>query len=205
MRVPVTSCEYLGYMLSPRRLTWAPYKVQIIRLASTMKSQGYSILPRLCHVTSFIYGYSEITSAHDLTHKGTPWHFSDECHSILKHLKRFHHSSVLTHWNGHSNYSRDWCLWLCTQLLSFPLWSWWRLAPYCLPLPDLFCPEPIRCPWQRATRNNLKLSNDGDIYLEGSGLPIDSGHRSLEFAIFSMTKIHTSESSVGPSTSGFTW
>jgi len=70
-------------------------------LANTTKSQGYSIFPWLCQfLPSFIYGYSEITVLLKcLTHKGTPWHFSDECHSAFEALKKaFTTALVLTHW-----------------------------------------------------------------------------------------------------------
>src|SRR5882724_10916915 len=34
-----------------------------------------------------------------LTHKGTPWHFSNECHSAFEALKKaFTTAQVLTHW-----------------------------------------------------------------------------------------------------------
>jgi len=34
-----------------------------------------------------------------LTHKGTPWHFSDECHLAFEALKKaFTTALVLTHW-----------------------------------------------------------------------------------------------------------
>jgi len=34
-----------------------------------------------------------------LTHKGTPWHFSNECHSAFEALKKaFTTAPVLTHW-----------------------------------------------------------------------------------------------------------
>src|SRR5882724_3197427 len=71
------------------------------RLANTMKSQGYSIFPRLCQLyCHFIYRYSEITvPLTHLNHKGTPWHFSNECHSAFEALKKaFTTSPVLTHW-----------------------------------------------------------------------------------------------------------
>ena len=48
----------------------------------------------------FIYGYSEITvPLTHLTHKGTPWHFSNECHSTFEALKKaFTTALVFTHW-----------------------------------------------------------------------------------------------------------
>src|SRR5882724_2336667 len=59
----ITSCEYLGYMLSPEGLTMAPYKVQIIqdwptpqKVKDIQSFLGFANF--YCH---FIYGYSKIT------------------------------------------------------------------------------------------------------------------------------------------------
>jgi len=48
----------------------------------------------------FIFRYSEITvPLTRLTRKGTPWHFTDECHSAFEALKKaFTTALVLTHW-----------------------------------------------------------------------------------------------------------
>src|SRR5882724_11260964 len=56
------------------------------------------VLPNFYH--HFIFGYSEITiPLMCLTHKGTPWHFTDECHSAFEALKKaFTTAPVLTHW-----------------------------------------------------------------------------------------------------------
>src|SRR5882672_6002513 len=89
-------------MLSPKGLTMAPYKVQIIqdwpepqKVKDIQSFLGFSNF--YCH---FIYGYSEITvPLTRLTHKGTTWHFSDEGHSAFKALKKaFTTAPVLTHW-----------------------------------------------------------------------------------------------------------
>src|SRR5882724_13653405 len=89
-------------MLSPEGLTMAPYKVQII--------QDWPIPQKVKDIQSFlsfanfychsIYGYSEITVLlMHLTCKGTPWHFSDGCHSAFEALKKaFTTDPVLTHW-----------------------------------------------------------------------------------------------------------
>ena len=87
----VTSCEHLRYMLSPKGLTMAPYKVQIIQdwpePQQVKDIQSFLGFANFYH--HFIFGYSEITvPLMHLTHKGTIWHFSDECHQPLKHLKR---------------------------------------------------------------------------------------------------------------------
>src|SRR5882724_2279870 len=98
----VTSCEYLRYMLSPEGLTMAPYKVQIIqdwpeprKVKDIQSFLGFTNF--YCH---FIFGYSKITvPLTHLTCKGTPWHFTDECHSAFEALKKaFTTALVLTHW-----------------------------------------------------------------------------------------------------------
>jgi len=90
------------------------------------------------------------------------------------------------------------------SLLSFPLWLLMATCTYCIPLPDFFCPgTQLRCPWQRATRNILKLSNDGDITSK-LWIPNWCGHRSLEFAIlFNDQNPHTSEARWSEYLSGF--
>src|SRR5882724_9518591 len=87
----VTSCEYPGYMLSPEGLTMAPYKVQIIQdwpIPWKVKDiQSFLGFANFYHC--FIHGYSEITVPLTcLTHKDTPWHFSDEFHSTFEALKK---------------------------------------------------------------------------------------------------------------------
>src|SRR5882724_31847 len=87
----ITSCEYLGYMLSPEGLTMALYKVQIMQdwpePLKVKDIQSFLGFANFYH--HFIYGYSKITVLlMHLTHKGTPWHFSNECHSAFEALKK---------------------------------------------------------------------------------------------------------------------
>src|SRR5882724_11825660 len=98
----ITSCKYLKYILSPKGLTMAPYKVQIIQdwpIPRKVKDiQSFLSFANFYH--RFIYGYSEITVLLTrLTHKGTPWHISNECHSAFEALKKaFTTALVPTHW-----------------------------------------------------------------------------------------------------------
>src|SRR5882724_3848834 len=98
----ITSCEYLRYMLSPKGLAMAPYKVQIIQDWPTPRKvkdiQSFLSFANFYH--HFIYGYFKITiPLTHLTCKGTPWHFSDECHYAFEALKKaFTTALVLTHW-----------------------------------------------------------------------------------------------------------
>src|SRR5882724_5527620 len=98
----LTSCEYRGYMLSPEGLTMVPYKVQIIQdWPKPQKVKDIqSFLGFANFYCRFIFGYSEITvPLTRLTHKGTIWHFTDECHSTFEALKKaFTTAPVLTHW-----------------------------------------------------------------------------------------------------------
>src|SRR5882724_11614039 len=56
--------------------------------------------PSLVFPTSTIISFTEITiPLMHLTCKGTPWHFSNECHSAFEALKKaFTTALVLTHW-----------------------------------------------------------------------------------------------------------
>src|SRR5882724_9324644 len=98
----VTSCEYLRYMLSPKGLTMAPYKFQIIqdwpepqKVKDIQSFLGFANFYR-----HFIFGYSKITvPLMLLTRKGTPWHFTNECRSAFEAQKKaFTTAPVLTHW-----------------------------------------------------------------------------------------------------------
>src|SRR5882724_10119990 len=97
----VTSWEYLGYMLSPKGLTMAPYKVQIIQDWPEPRNvkDVQSFLGFANFYQQFIFGYSEITVPLTcLTHKGTTWHFSNECCSAFEAPKKaFTTAPVLTH------------------------------------------------------------------------------------------------------------
>src|SRR5882724_10385068 len=71
------------------------------RLAGTPETQRHPVFPRICKFyRCFIFGYSEITvPLTHLTRRGTPWHFTDECRSAFKALKKaFTTAPVLTHW-----------------------------------------------------------------------------------------------------------
>ena len=98
----ITSCEYLRYMLSPDGLTMASNKVQIIQdwLEPCKVKDIQSFLGFANFYCHFIYGYSRITVLlMHLTHKGIPWHFTNECHSAFNALKKaFTSTPVLTHW-----------------------------------------------------------------------------------------------------------
>ena len=89
-------------MLSPKGLTMAPYKVQIIQdgLEPQKVKDIQSFLGFANFYCRFIFGYSEITVLLMLlTRKGTPGHFTDECCSAFEALKKaFTTALVLTHW-----------------------------------------------------------------------------------------------------------
>jgi len=183
MQFHVTSCEYLRYCCHPKASPWPCTKSRLSKIGQFhKKSRTFnpsSALPISTVVHLWIF--RNHSPAHILTHK-VPLHFSDECHSTLKHLKK----AFTTAWSlpldpRHSIYSWDWCLWLHTRHCHFHYDSWWRLAPYCIPLLDFLCPgTQLRCPWQKSYSQFLKLSNHGDIT---SKLWISDrcGHRSPEF------------------------
>src|SRR6266481_6271459 len=72
----VTSCEYLGYMLSPEGLTMASNKI-IQDWPEPQKVKDIQSFLRFANFYHhFIYKYSQISVLlTQLTHKGAPWHF----------------------------------------------------------------------------------------------------------------------------------
>jgi len=114
----------------------------------------------------FIYGYSEITvPLTHLTHKGTPWHFSDECHSAFEALKKaFTTAPVLTHWipdtqitvkTDASDYALAAVLSITTSMAICTLLH---------STPGHFQPRnSIIMSMTKSYLQFLKLSNDGDI------------------------------------------
>src|SRR5882724_408986 len=84
LRIPrihaVSRRPHHGPLQSPDYQDWPePRKVKYIQ----------SFLGFANFYCRFIFGYSEITiPLTRLTHKGTPWNFTDECHSAFEALKR---------------------------------------------------------------------------------------------------------------------
>src|SRR5882724_4091322 len=190
----VTSCEYLGYMLSPEGLTMAPYKVQIIQ--DWHKPRKVKDIQSLLGVANFyqrfIYGYSEITVPLTcLTRKGTIWNFTDECRSAFKALKKvFTTAPVLTHWIPDTQIMVE------TDASDYTLAA---VLSITTPNGEL---HPIE--FHSQTFSALELNydvHDKELlaifeafkqwrnYLKGSALLIDvvTDHRNLQY--FSMTKI----------------
>ena len=97
-----TSVEYLGYCLSPQGLSMSPEKVQAIqdwpephKVKDIQSFLGFANFYR-----HFIHNYSNIVvPLTHLTHKGSPWDFSDQCRSAFNSLKKaFTSTPILTHW-----------------------------------------------------------------------------------------------------------
>src|SRR6266481_6994865 len=98
----ITSCEYLGYMLSPKGLMMASNKVQIIQdWPEPRKVKDIQSFLRFANFyRCFIHEYSRIAvPLTQLTCKGAIWHFTDECRLAFQTLKKaFTTAPVLTHW-----------------------------------------------------------------------------------------------------------
>ena len=96
------STEYLGYCLSPSGLTMSEVKVQAIQdwpePRKVKDIQSFLGFANFYH--HFIFNYSEITiPLTRLTHKDTPWNFSDDCRSAFQCLKdTFTSALILTHY-----------------------------------------------------------------------------------------------------------
>src|SRR6266481_618437 len=192
----ITSCEYLGYMLSPEGLMMASNKVQIIqdwpKPQKVKDVQSFLGFANFYHC--FIYEYSRIAVLLTwLTCKGVTWHFTDECHSAFQTLKKaFTMAPVLTHWlpdtsitveTDASDYALAAVLSITTpsgELHSVAFHSHMFHKPECNY--DVHNKELLAI-FEAFTRWRH--------YLEGSGTPIDiiTDHRNLQY--FSTTKILT--------------
>ena len=148
----------------------APYKSpDHPRLANTMKSQGYSTLPQLCQLLPSFHIQTEITVLLTcFTCKGTPWHFSNECHSAFEALKKtFTTALVLTHWipDTQITVKTDASDYALAAVLSIT-------TPNGELHPIAFHSQPF-LPWNSIMMSTtksyllfLKLSNNGDIILK---------------------------------------
>jgi len=183
-------------MLSPEGLTMAPYKVQIIQdwpIPQKVKDiQSFLSFANFYH--HFIYGYSEITvPLMHLTHKGTPWHFSDECHSAFEALKKaFTTAPVLTHWilDTQITVETDASDYALATVLSI-MTPDGDLHPIAFHSRTFSAPELNYDVRDKELLAIFEAFKQWRHYLKGSGLPIDvvTDHWNLQY--FSMTKILT--------------
>jgi len=122
-----------------QRAHHGPIQCQISKIASTTKSQGYSIFLGFANLYHcFIHGYSEFTVLLMHLTASVPWNFSDECYSAFEALKKgFSPSSVLPLDPGPQITVRL-MLWLCLATVFNHNFQW-RVAPNCIPLMDFFC------------------------------------------------------------------
>jgi len=183
-------------MLSPEGLTMAPYKVQIIqdwpepqKVKDIQSFLGFANFYR-----HFIFRYSEITvPLMRLTHKGTPWHFTDECHSAFEALKKaFTTAPVLTHWipDTQITVETDASDYALTAVLSI-MTSNGELHPIAFHSQTFSAPELNYDVHDKEVLAIFEAFKRWRHYLEGSGLPIDvvTDHQNLQY--FSTTKILT--------------
>ena len=97
-----TSTEYLGFCLSPDRLSMSAEKVKAISywLEPQKVKDIQSFLGFTNFYCRFIHNYSNIVVPLTwLTRKDTPWKFTDDCCSTFNLLKKaFTSAPILTHW-----------------------------------------------------------------------------------------------------------
>jgi len=193
----ITSCEYLGYMLSPKGLTMASNKVQIIQdwpePWKVKDIQSFLGFANFYHCP--IYEYSQIAVLFMwLTRKGAPWHFTDECHSAFQTLKKaFTMAPVLTHWLPDTpiTVKTDASDYALAAILSITTPSG-KLHLVAFHSCMFHKPEGPECNYDIHNKELLVIFEaftQWQEYLEGSGTPIDviTDHQNLQY--FSTTKI----------------
>jgi RNase H-like domain found in reverse transcriptase len=189
--------EYLGYILSPNRLTMSDDKVKTIqewpeprKVKDIQSCLGFTNFYR-----RFIYNYSDITvPLTRLTRKGIKWNFSKDCRTAFETLKKaFTTALVLTHWVP------DAPILLKTDTSDYAL-----AAILSIVSPDDRQVHPIAFHSQTFTVPELNYDvHDKELlaiykafriwrhYLEGPSYPIDiiTDHKNLEY--FATTKLLT--------------
>src|SRR5882724_6231806 len=128
-----------------------------------------------------------------LTHKGTPWHFTDECHSAFEALKKaFTTAQVLTHWipDTQITVKTDTSDYTLAAVLSI-MTSNGELHPIAFHSQTFSAPELNYDIDDKELLMIFEAFKRWRHYLEHSGLPINmvTDHQNLQY--FSMTKILT--------------
>ncbi len=192
----VTSCEYLGYMLSPEGLMMAFNKVQIIQdwpePQKVKDIQSFLGFTNFYHC--FICKYSWIAVLLTrLTRKGVPWHFTDECHSAFQTLKKaFTMAPVLTHWLPDTPIivetdTSDYAL-AAVLSITTPSGKLHLVAFHSRTFHEPECNYDVH---DKELLTIFEAFTRWQHYLKGSSTPIDvvTDHRNLQY--FSTTKILT--------------
>src|SRR5882724_4908540 len=86
----------------PKASPWPRTKSRLSKIGQCHK-KSRTFNPSSALPISIVISFMDIPKSQSLlmrlTHKGTPWHFSDECHSAFEALKKaFTTALVLTHW-----------------------------------------------------------------------------------------------------------
>ena len=188
--------EYLGYCLSPARLTMSTKKVKAIQDWPEPRKvkDVQSFLGFANFYQRFIHKYSDIVVPLTcLTCKGTPWVFSDDCCSAFHLLKdTFMSAPILMHWvpNAPLIVETDTSDYAISGILSIRCEDG-EIRPVAFHSRTLSMPE------LNYDTHNKELLAIHDVfrswwhYLEGSGTPINvvSDHKNLEY--FATTKLLT--------------
>ena len=188
--------EYLGYILSPSRLSMACDKIQTVlnwpKPWKVKDIQSFLGFANFYH--RFIQGYSNIVvPLTRLTRKGVPWNFSDNCRKSFLCLKdAFTSTPVLVHWTPNapitvetnaSNYA-------ITAILSLTC-SNNEIHPVAFYSRTLTGVELNYDTHDKELLVIFEAFTTWRHYLEGSASPIDvvTDHKNLEY--FSTTKLLT--------------
>jgi RNase H-like domain found in reverse transcriptase len=194
-----TSVEFLRYNLSPEGLTMSDEKVKAIqdwpkprKVRDIQSFLGFTNFYRC-----FIHDYSRITvPLTRLTRKGTPWHFSDECHCAFDTLKKaFTTAPVLTHWIPDAPLivetdASDYALVAILAILSLRT-SEGKLHPVAFHSRTFTSPKLNHDVHDKELLAIFEAFQCWRHYLKGSADPIDvvTDHKNLEY--FSTTKLLT--------------
>jgi hypothetical protein len=192
----VTTCEYLGYILSPEGFRMAPDKVSAVTNWPTpRKVKDIQSFLGFCNFyRRFIYDYSGITvPLTRLTRSGVKWNWSDSCQTAFDTLKSaFASAPILHHWvpGRQITVETDASDYAIASILSI-IGDDGDIHPVAFRSRTL---GPSEVNYDVHDKELLAVFDAFTIwrhYLEGSALPIDvvTDHKNLEY--FTTTKMLT--------------
>ena len=192
----VTTCEYLGYILSPDGFRMSPDKISAITdWPVPRKVKDIQSFLGFCNFyRRFIYGYSGITiPLTRLTRSNIRWDWSSSCQDAFDTLKQaFFKAPVLTHWipDRQITVETDASDYAIASILSI-IGDDGEIHPVAFRSRSL---RPSELNYDTHDKELLAVFDaftHWRHYLEGAGTPIDvvTDHKNLEY--FSTTKVLT--------------
>lgn len=192
----VTTCEYLGYILSPDGFRMSPEKISaVVDWPTPRKVKDVQSFLGFCNFyRRFIYAYSDITiPLTRLTRNSVRWDWNSDCQLAFNTLKeKFKESPVLSHWipDRQITVETDASDYAIASILSVT-GDDGEIHPVAFRSRTLGSAELNYDTHDKELLAIFDAFSAWRHYLEGSGTPIDvvTDHKNLEY--FATTKVLT--------------